>query len=398
MRTSFCLLVCWALGSCGDVLPQREQPVGTCTKEADCGAEGQVCKANQCVPCGAHSDCASAVCDLYGDLGGSGRCVPASNIIYVDSTDPEGQSCPLATGSSELPWCSMDAALGQLMREPGKIISLHGSPTSYLVPVIGAELGPLVIVGPARFTAGAAAVLGASTGDSLLQVGSGASAVLDGVLITAPGITASPGAKVTIRQSTLDNLQHGALFDNSTVTLDRDLIVHSTLGLAFDASTVSITNTIIAGNSAAPSTNLIEMNGGSGIFQFNTVAHNVLGSSSALVLNCTGGTGFLVKNSIFAQNGAAEQLAKGCQAVANSLILGKLDPAAAQIKQEPVFESPEQLDLRLKPSDPTNAQYLFDRANQVNPAAEKNIDHDYYGTPRPQGSGYDIGAFERPAS
>lgn len=397
MRTSFCLLLCWALGSCSDVLPQREQPVGSCTKEVDCGAQGQVCKANQCVPCSAHSDCASAVCDLYGDLGGTGKCVPASNIIYVNNTDPDAQGCALGAGSSDLPWCSLDDALGQLMQQPGKIVSLHSSPTAYQVPALVSALGPVVIVGPARFAPGEAAVLYASTMDSRLHVGDGASVVLDGVLINAPGITTSAGAKVAIRQSAIDNLQLGAVFDGGTVTLDRDLIAHGTLGLAFNASTVSITNTIITGNSAAPSTNLIEVNGGSGVFQFNTVAYNVLGTSSALVLNCATSASFQVKNSIFVQNGSAEQLAKGCATTANSLILGALDPAVAQIKQEPVFENPGQLDLRLKPSDPTNTQYLFDKAVQVSPAAEKNIDHDYYGTPRPQGGGYDIGAFERPA-
>lgn len=397
MRISFCFLFCWTLGSCGDVLPQREQPVGSCTKEADCGGAGQVCKANQCVPCSAHSDCQSAVCDLYGDLGGTGKCVPASNIIYVDNTDPEGPNCASGFGSSDQPFCRVDDALDQLVQKPGKIISLHGSPTAYVIPPLDAARGPVVLVGSARFVPGGTAVLGSMSMDANLQVGPGASVVLDGILLNAPGITTAPGAKVTIRQSTLDNLQHGALFDGSTVTLDRDLIAHGTLGLVFNASTVSVTNTIITGNVAAPSTNLIEVNGGSGVFQFNTVAYNALGTSSALVLNCTSAPGFMVKNSIFVQNGAVEQLAKGCTTVAGSLILGKLD-AAAQVKLDPVFENPEQLDLRLKPADPVNSQYVFDKAAAVNPAGEKNTEHDYYGTPRPQGSGYDIGAFERPAS
>ncbi len=392
MRTSFCLLLCWALGGCSDILPQREETVGSCTKETDCGGNGQVCKANQCVPCSAHGDCQSAVCDLYGDLGGTGKCVAPSNIIYVNNSDPDAQGCSIGTGSQDTPWCSVESALAQLMTQPGKVISLHGSPTLNQIPTVTASLGSLVIVGSGLFAPGKTATLNAT--DGILQVEGGASLVLDGVLLTAPGITTSAGAKVTIRRSMITNLQTGARFDGSTVTLDSDHINQNLLGLAFNSSTVSVTNSFFAANSADPSTNMIEVNGGSGVFQFNTVAYNVLGSATAHVLNCAGSSTLVVKNSIFVQNGSTQQLAQGCATVASSLILGSLDLTAGQIKQDPVFENAGQLDLRLRPGEATNTQFLFDKAVQVSPAVEKNTDHDYYGNPRPQGGGYDIGAFE----
>ena len=96
----------------------------------------------------------------------------------------------------------------------------------------------------------------------------------------------------------------------------------------------------------------------------------------------------------FVQNGSTQQLAPTCAAVASSLILGQADTTPGQLKRDPVFVAPAQLDLRLQPADPTNRESLFDKAVQVNPAADKNVDHDFYGTPRPQGAGYDIGAFE----
>lgn len=394
MRTSFCLLLCWALGGCTGILPQREETVGSCTKETDCGGGGQVCKANQCVPCSAHGDCKSAVCDLYGDLGGAGKCVAPSNIIYVNNSDPDAQDCSLGVGSQDLPWCTLDAALAQLMAQPGKIISLHGSPTLNQIPAVTASLGAVVLVGSGAFGPGKTTTLNASTLDANLQIEGGASLVLDGVLLTAPGIMASTGSKVVIRRSMITNLQNGARFDGSTVTLDSDHINQNLLGLAFNSSTVSVTNSFFAANSAAPSTNMIEVNGGSGVFQFNTVAYNVLGSATAHVLNCAGASTMVVKNSIFVQNGSTQQLAQGCSAVANSLVVGTLDLTAGQLKQDPVFENAGQLDLRLRPGDATNTQFLFDKAVQVSPATEKNTDHDYYGNPRPQGGGYDIGAFE----
>lgn len=397
MRTSFCLLLCLAVSSCSSSLPQREQPVGTCTLETDCGTSGQVCKANQCVPCSAHSDCASQVCDSYGDLGGVGRCAPTSNIIYVNNTDPDAQDCPLGNGTQALPFCEVAQAIAQLMAQPGKIISLQKSPTAYQLPPIEQTLGPVVIVGPGPSTAGQRAVLISLAMDAHLQVGAGASLVLDGVSLSVAGITGAPTSKVTLRQSIIDTLQHGAAFDSSQVTLDRDLFTQNRLRMSFSSSTVNITNTIIAGNSAEPSMNLIEVNGGAGVFQFNTVAYNALSSSTALVLNCVNAAGFAVKNSIFVHNGSTQQLASGCAAVASSLVLGKEDTTPGQLKQEPAFMAPALLDLRLQPQDATNREFIFDKAVQVNPAAEKNVDRDYYGTSRPQGSGHDIGAFELPA-
>jgi hypothetical protein len=359
-----------------------------------CGTSGQVCKANQCVPCSAHSDCASQVCDSYGDLGGVGKCAPSSNIIYVNNSDPDAQDCNLGQGTQALPYCELAPAMAQLMAQPGKLIALHQSPTAYQAPPIEQTQGPVVFVGPGPSTAGKQAVLISSALDTHLQVGTGASLVLDGVSLSVAGIHGAPTSKVTIRKSTIDTLQHGALFDSSQVTLDRDLFTQNMLRLSFSSSTVSITNTIIAGNSTEPSTNLIEVNGGSGVFQFNTVAHNSLSAKTAPVLSCVNAAGFVVKNSIFVQNGSTQQLASGCAAVASSLILGTGDTTPGQLKQEPAFVAPPLLDLQLQPLDPTNREFIFDKAVQVNPTGEKNVDHDYYGTPRPQGTGHDIGAFE----
>lgn len=394
MRTSFCLLLCLAVNGCSDALPQREQPVGTCTLEADCGTSGQVCKANQCVPCSAHGDCASQVCDSYGDLGGVGRCAPPSNIIYVNNSDPDAQDCAVGQGTQALPFCEVAQAMAQLAVQPGKIISLQKSPTAYQVPPLDSTPGSVVLVGPGASAAGKQAVLVTTALDAHLQVGGGTSLVLDGVVLSVAGISAAPNAKVALRQSTITSLEHGAAFDGSQVTLDRDLFTQNNLRLSFSSSTVSITNTVIAGNAAEPSMNLIEVIGGSGVFQFNTVAYNSLSSTTAPVLSCVNAAGFAVKNSIFVQNGSTQQLAPGCAAVGNSLIVGQQDTTPGQLKQEPAFAAPALLDLRLQPLDPTNREFIFDKAVQVNPSAEKNVDHDYSGTPRPQGAGHDIGAFE----
>lgn len=134
------------------------------------------------------------------------------------------------------------------------------------------------------------------------------------------------------------------------------------------------------------------MSGGSGSFQFNTVAYN-LGAKTSLAVSCTKSASFVVKNSIFVQNGVSQQVASTCRTVANSLVVGSADAMSDQIKQDPVFVDPQLTDLRPKPHEAVNSQYVIDKALEVN-AGDKNIDHDYFGTPRPQGGGYDIGACE----
>src|SRR4051812_33662607 len=107
---------------------QREQAVSNCVAESDCGASGQACLANQCLPCSAHSDCQSQVCDTYGDLAGAGKCVAASSIIYVDNSEGNLANCNLASGELHHPYCDVASALAKLPTSPGKIIRLLASP------------------------------------------------------------------------------------------------------------------------------------------------------------------------------------------------------------------------------------------------------------------------------
>ena len=102
----------------------------------------------------------------------------------------------------------------------------------------------------------------------------------------------------------------------------------------------------------------------------------------------------LVKNSIFVHNGASQQISPSCSMAASSLILGLAGVVApSQIAQDPSFADSAKRDLHLVSSDPTNLRYLIDKAVDVS-ATDKNVEHDYYGAARPQGSGYDIGACE----
>lgn len=385
----FCTVV--AAGCDASSLPQRNQPAGNCLKESDCGA-GQACRDNQCAACTTHGDCASTVCDTYGDLGGVGRCVAASDLLYVKQVDESDPSCSLGNGTQKLPYCGMEIALATAGMSPGKTIRLVASSSTHVMPPIDAN-AKLVLIGSGAYGPGQATVLSLAASETgQLTIGTGASVVLDGVILQVNGLSAATGSKVTIRRSLIQSLQVGATFDGSTVTLDRDLITENLSGLSFKSSTVSITNSFFLRNTPAQGQPLIDLNGGSGVFQLNTVAYNGLGAP-APVLGCSGSSAVMVKNSIFAQNGVTQQLGAACRTVPSSLVLGSSDPTAGQIKKDPVFENPQANDLRLKPHDATNLQFLIDKAVAAD-ASDKNADHDYFGTPRPQGAAADIGAFE----
>src|SRR5262245_44128217 len=88
------ILCVLSVTSCDSALPQRELSAGNCFTTSDCGDSTQVCRDNQCVGCIAHGECASLVCDTYGDLpgGGAGKCLPATHIIYVNNREFGGDS------------------------------------------------------------------------------------------------------------------------------------------------------------------------------------------------------------------------------------------------------------------------------------------------------------------
>ncbi len=385
-----------AVAGCGNALPTRDQSVGNCAQESDCGTSGQACVQNQCVPCSAHSDCQSQVCDSYGDLGGVGKCVPQSNIVYVDSNDANLMNCTgagvgIADGSMKLPYCDLPPAVMAAAAMPGKVIRALVSPTVYQLPTNDMLGGSIVLVGSGAFSQGKATSLGFA--DTSLQLVASSKLVIDGFSLSGTMISTT-GATLTIRRTQLSSLPQGiSITSNSTLTMDRDFVTMTGIGFVASGSTLNITNSFFAGNKTNPSQNLIDVTGGTGSFQFNTIAYNMLGSA-ALALNCTGGTGLMVKNSILVQNEVQQELAQSCSSVPGSLVLGQASKSpAGQIDQDPGFVNPGALDLRLNAFDAVNNQYVIDKATAVNPM-DKYIDHDFFGTPRPQGNGYDIGAYE----
>lgn len=396
IATSFCLLASLTVSGCESSLPTREMPAGNCVQESDCVSSGQVCKAYQCVACQVNSDCTSQICDAYGDLGGAGRCVTPSQTYFIDNNDSNQEFCGTADGSAKHPFCTIAEALSKLTASTGSgptYFRVQASPNAYGLPALAALPSQLVLTGPGSLKPGQAASIVADTDDGLLQISGSSKVVIDGFVLSSVGLNAGPGTTITLRRSLLRDLANGAVFTNSTVTIDRMQFSSNYAGLTFDGSTLQLSNSLFSANSIPEGQSLLTLSGGSGVVQFSTFYKNMLASPTSQVVSCGKSSTVSIKNSIVAMNGVAQQLAPSCTVVAGSLVVGSGDSAAGQIKQEPTFVDPAGLDLRLKPQDPVNTQYVIDKAVNVSPS-DKNTDHDFYGSPRPQGSGYDIGAVE----
>lgn len=393
---SFCVLASLGEVSCESSLPTREMSAGNCVQESDCAASGQVCKAYQCVACQTNSDCQSQICDAYGDLGGAGRCITPSLTYFVDNNDSNQEYCSTADGSIKHPFCVVNDALLKLAISSSSApayVRVLPSPNAYGLPPLAALKGPLVLTGPGSLKPGQAASLIADSDDGQIQIAASARVVIDGFVISAPGLTVGDGATLTLRRSLLRDLVNAATFTNASVTLDRMLFSSNYAGLSFAGGTLQLSNSVLSENAIADGQNLITLSGGSGTVQFTTAYKNMLAGATSQVISCQKSSTVSIKNSIVAMNGVTQQIAAGCAVVAGSLVVGSGDSASGQIRQDPVFVDSAGLDLRLQPLDPVNTQYIIDRAVGVS-AGDKNSDHDYYGTPRPQGAGHDIGAVE----
>lgn len=381
---------------CESSLPTREVPAGNCIQESDCAANGQVCKANQCVACSNNGDCASQFCDVYGDTGPAGRCTAPAQSAFVDSGDANQEFCGISDGTAQHPYCSIAAAFDKL--SPGTptapvYIRLLTSPNAYGLPALTSARGALVFVGPGSFKAGVAATIVADTDDGNIQIGDGARVVFDGFVMSSPSITVGNAANVTLRRVNVRDLSVGAVFKSATVSMDRVLFSSNYAGITLQGSTANITNAVWTANFIPTGQNLIDVIGGSGGLQFATIFKNMAAATASNVLACQSASAFSIRNSIVAMNGVSQQLGTACSVAAGSVVVGSSDPASGQIKQDPAFVDPAVGDLRLKAFDPVNTQYVIDRAVNVS-SSDKNVDHDFYGTARPQGAGYDIGAVE----
>jgi hypothetical protein len=378
--------------------------------------------------CVTHADCPSLVCrDDH-------TCAPASDVAYVDNFGMTAANC-LLTGIHDgnapaTAFCSIPPAL-DLARS---YVHVAGSSAHYaaLSPSKSTWSGR-VIVGPGR-TANPPATIFAdgSAGPDALQFAV-AMMTFDGMdfsgQIECPATGTIKLVDVSIHDSTLDGVNLGGcvlsflggtvtrtqysgvrsnttsagislvgvtftstatstvfmgneptpaavLLAGGTLTVDRCYLgPNNGVAMLLASGTYSITNTIIADNVGSFA---IIGQGATGDFQFNTVANNHRG------VNCNNN---VLEASIFYNNntmGSEFNVMNSCTFLNGTNI--------STDANQPIFATGS---YKLVPTAGTNAACCIDKVSAtVDGGATALSKHDYFGSMRPLGNGYDIGAHE----
>lgn len=360
-----------------------------CLEAADCeGGDSFACSAQHtCTDsCSKHDECGSQTCDVY-----AGKCVGTSKLVYVDN---RGGGCSGAhKGTKDDPFCMV----GDALTKPATMIRVRGSSTAYDKSI--APTGTVTIYGPAGETITGeqgVAQLGGDSGKVVVTVSAGADVTLYGVELVggSSGVECSGGGKVKLRRSkVLKSDKAGVLIDdNCDVSADRFLASDNhDGGLAFmNAGTYNVTNSFFISNSATLAA-AVELGRATGKLQFVTVAKNKSGSYGGI--NCGANPHSVDDSIIFANstdtfNLKTSQLTGQC--MLNHVVVGMKDMAPGGTQKDPDFVSATVAPFDFRLTDTSgNRDCCIDKADK-NP----DIKWDYYGTPRPQGSGNDIGAYE----
>lgn len=312
---------------------------------------------NRCT-CLINSDCSSGICDKP-----NGQCVASDQIVYVDN-----RVCPsMGNGSQATPYCTVASALAS--NKP--YISVAGSTKSY--GSIAISTGNIVIIGAGRDSSTPTRFDSVTVSGGILSISS--------VQIVAaskdPAVTCNGFSSLYLRDSIVSNntgrgidAEGCGIFytDRSRVTSAYSGIrVGSVSGKSTTTFRISNTAVVASGNVIAEPYGVVLNNNAQGFFGFNTLTGNQGG------INCS---------------------AMSPQNISDSIIAGNSPPAVTSCSSARIIQSGVDLEVGMEPK-------LKDTANNSACCIDKGlltapeiVPTDYYGIPRPQGFGYDIGFHE----
>ena len=437
---------CVANTDCGNAATPYCGPANSCVEcltSSNCTPK--ICNAtNMCVACQANSDCGSGICDTS-----SGTCVDPAQIYLVDNGGMTIAACEAArpTRNGQTPstaYCDISEGASGGTRAYA-LVTGHGAtfPYSPFAPLV-----PRVYVGPGYKAAMPAVVAGATTATAIVTMSGVSSVTIDGFEINGgdakDGITCNstkstaPHNVLIVKNSYIHNTNSNAgiypvgcdlvvdssrvataairavddtssqfttsttltnsQFDSATadgvdingiLTMDRCRVINNSAangnGLQLNTSNFTVTNSFFYNNDVGVS---FLGNGPTAIFKFNTVAFNRIG------VGCAQNT---IEASIYVHN--MDGALVGGTAAGTCKTVGVVTDSAGT--PQPVFvdtTSPTSYDFRL--ATDTQAHLTANQAcciDQVKGPLDGGTslpDHDFFGTMRPLGAGYDIGAHE----
>jgi hypothetical protein len=379
--------------------------------------------------CARHADCPSLVCRA------DHTCAPSSDVAYVDNLGMTPASC-IATGTHDgsqmFPFCSIPPAL-----DAGRsYVRVAGSSAHYAALTASSNTwNGRVVVGPGRGATTPATIFAdGSVGADALQFGismltfdgmdfsgqvdctnAGTIQLVDVSIhdSTADGIYVG-GCTVSLVGGTITNTAYSGVRTNTSsasatlvdvtfkstatsttfnaaeptpaavllagggvMTVERCYIGPANgVGFFAGTGTYSVTNTFIVDN--VGSFAMIGM-GGTGVFQFNTVANNKRG------VNCSNN---VLEASIFYNN---MSMGSEFNSITSCTFLSGTVTSASAV--QPIFLGTA--DYRLNPTSSVNTTCCIDQVHAtVDGGAAQLPDHDYFLDKRPQGNGWDVGAHE----
>jgi hypothetical protein len=382
-----------------------------CTQNSECPATAPICDpaAHECRTCAAHSECASAVCDLD-----TGVCIPPERSVYVAADGVDGGGC----GTLEAPCRTFVAASAKLTAPRNRLRILPGTYSEALALPSSGTVWQVIAEG--AILDGASLPADAT---QVVAVGFGAGVVLDGATVqNSPrdGIRCERGTLTLVRATIRNNGDYGvnaaacevhiaeSLFSFNTDfgvlsyasdqsnPIDAKLYVDRTRfdgnqggGISFsgllDVRNSVFVRTGVDYNSAIRASQSVAGT----VIAFNTFVANVATFVSIVVC---GGEG-VVSSNVFHLNeteigGTQELVDIGCRQVENNYADKPLPESATRpnvMGEAPGFVSVDTDDFHLAEGSP-----LID---QGDPTYASGTDFD--GNPRAVGAAPDIGAFER---
>lgn len=372
-----------------------------CSSDDQCNNPSPVCEmtTNTCRPCAVDDECASRVCDVD-----TGACLADSQIAYASPTSGAADPCTLA-----MP-CSLTEAV---------VIASGNASRSTVRMLPGVYSAPLMITNATISLVGVGATHQVAPGTRSLEIGDGASVSVRGLTIDMPaGGAISEGllcngtpnaAALSLRDLAITASQSITVARCSLNLRDVDVdfasganLSRSTAPTALDAERVRFAGTmnpqiVTAGGDVRVVNSVFDnmafnFEGGTLAFAFNTVFINGTGS---FVMNCNsdGVNPALIENNVLHKIGttgvqnALQTQGTTCTANHNVLSPQNTSIPGNNIVMNPMMVDPTNHDFHLQSGSPA--------IDVAVPSTDLQPDDDFERISRPQGLGFDIGAFER---
>ena len=355
-----------------------------CVRDAQCSANAPVCDATSlaCRGCVTDDECGSAVCDVD-----TGECIAADSVLYARPSGTDVDDCSQSNPCSLAKALAQASALRSVIRMlPGvysSSVSLTSANPDISIIGSGATLAGDGTSGPALSVGGSARIaVRALTVD-----------VTGGTQVEALSCSPAPGiTRVTLqlRDTTVLGGQllssdcdltmiHGVVHSrvvtaqSGTVTIDRSLVSAGLLVGQTTSGPVSVTNSILGG------VTFLQISPIPVTMTFDTFF--LAGAGATLPCSISG---VLFEDDIvLAPNSTNAVTGTACQFANNLAFPQATNVGTGTIRMDPLLVNPANGDFHLQAFSPA-----IDAADST----PDNLDFD--GTPRPQGTHADLGAFE----